>query len=159
RPSSGCGKGWRLVMTDRARPTGVERLDAMRSVERDILLASSGELGLCRRAMLWLRLRFGVNARRYSMAERALRGAAGQSAPAARRIVVMPYAVAAAVLLAVVIWRWVARSTADGDVTPHGLTATAMLDTPAIQRTRQLVIRAELGAPPAALEGTDRVSA
>jgi len=120
----------------------------MRSIEQEILLASTGELSVVRRLVLWLRLRFDGDARRYAGTERIVRLATAADV-SHRRIYRHPALVslsaAAALVLAFGLWQlygWSNRSiTAEHEIV--AMTSEQILETPLISRTKQLAVRAE----------------
>ncbi len=121
--------------------TGAPRI---RTIEREILLASSGELSRTRRYLLWMRLRFDRDARAYASAERLLGGAIRAPARSRRPFAIaaiVPLAAAAALALAFGLW---SRRSAPAPTPGHAPEATVSraLETPLILRTRQLAIEA-----------------
>lgn len=117
----------------------------MRPIEREILLASSRELSVARRCVLWARLRLDPDARAYAAAERMVQDAVGSSADSRRPIryaALVPLAAAAALALAVGLWSLRSTPTRSPGHT-HRTAVGQVLETPLISRTRQLAIEAE----------------
>ena len=141
----------------------------MKPIERDILLADSGELSTPRRALLWLRLRADPAARRYARIMWIMHAAQGGiGAPVIRRrtplvwtIAPLSAAAAAAVALMAALWFRPATSAGPDDANGPVLAATGdILETPIIARARLLAIRAERpgAAPPTRDPAPTRVS-
>lgn len=129
----------------------------MRPIERDILLADSGELPVMHRGLLRLRLLSDLEARRYARALRAMRMGVGVVQPRRSpfpRLAFASLAAAAALALSVALWPRSAptggsTAAADRMVTRSG----DILETPLIAQTRLLAIQTERPASPPPARG------
>lgn len=126
----------------------------MRPIERDILLADSGELPVVHRAMLRLRLLGDPEARRYVRAIRMMRAGVGAVQPRRSpllRLAFASLAAAAAVALTVTLWPRSAPTAGSSPAVQVVTKSGDVLETPLITQARLLAIQAERPAssPPA----------
>lgn len=135
----------------------------MRPIERDILLADSGELPVIQRGILRVRLLADPQARRYARALRAMRMGVGVIEPRRShlpRLAFASLAAAAAVALTVALWpRSVPTPGSSGAGVGVGtndrmvIQNLDILETPLIAQTRMLAIQAERPASPPPTRG------
>lgn len=133
----------------------------MRPIERDILLADSGELPVINRGMLRLRLLVDPEARRYARALRAIQTGIGVVQPRRSpvpRWAFAPLAATAAMALTVALWPRSAPTTgssagADRATDRMVIRNGDILETPLIAQTRLLAIQAERPASPPPARG------
>lgn len=123
----------------------------MRPIERDILLADSGELPVVHRAMLRLRLLGDPEARRYVRAIRMMRAGVGAVQPRRSplpRLAFASLAAAAAVALTVTLWPRSAPTAGSSPAVQVVTKSGDVLETPLIIQARLLAIQAERPASP-----------
>ena len=129
----------------------------MRPIERDILLADSGELPVIHRMMLRVRLLGDPEARRYARALRAIRTGVGVIEPHRSPLPSLAFAslaAAAALALTVALWPRSAPTVGSSAGNDRKVTKTGdVLETPLIAQTRLLAIQAEQPASPPPARG------